>query len=353
MDLAENFRRWGEQGIRRLPLYGRISLAIAADPEVRDLMLEAPVQQRNPVLLFAAVHDLLLRGADHRLAQRYPTVGGSADAPDDPYPDFRDFVLSRRPEVTELVATRNTQTNEVGRCSVLRPSWGQVAEETRTPLGLIELGASAGLNLLLDQWAYSYTPNGPACVEAIGGVLVEAETRGDQLPPLGPLPLGSRMGIDLHPVDVHDEESVRWLLACIWAEQLPRFKRLKAAIDVARRKPPEVIAGDLVETLPSAAARAPAEEHLAVQNSWVLNYLSQTARQQLMAVLDGLGAVRDLSWLSVENPEVTPDLIYPPRPDGRENSAASVAVLTTWRSGHKAVRRIADCHPHGAWLRWW
>ena len=316
-------------------------------------MLEAPAQQRQPVLLFAVVHYLLLSGADHRLARRYPTVGGRADAAGDPYPDFRDFVLSRRDEVCELLATRSTQTNEVGRCAVLRPAWGQVADEMQAPLGLVEIGTSAGLNLLLDRWAYSYAPAGPSFGDPTQAVLIEAETRGGQVPPLGALPLGSRIGIDLHPIDLHDDESVRWLLACIWAEQLPRFRRLHAAIEVARRDPPEVITGDIVESLPATAAQVPGDQHLAVQNSWVLNYLPADARRQLVDVLDGIGAVRDLSWLSVESPEQTSGLTYPPRPDGAVESGATVAVLTTWRAGDKAVRRLADCHPHGTWLRWW
>jgi len=354
VDLAENFRRWGVEGMHRLPMYGRISVATAADPEVRDLLLEAPAQQRQPVLLFAVVHHLLLTGADHRLARWYPTVGGSPGCDGDPYPDFRDFVLGRRAEVAELVAIRSTQTNEIGRCAVLRPAWNYVAAvEGQPPIGLIELGASAGLNLLLDQWAYAYEPVGPRYGDPNTEVLVEAEARGDQLPPLGPLRLGSRIGIDLHPIDVRDEEAVRWLLACVWPEDLARFRRLKAAIEVARTQPPQVIAGDVVETLPSTAAQVPVDQHLAVQNSWVLNYLTDDARRQLMEQLADIGAVRDLSWVSVERPESTPGLDYPPRPDGRDESGATVAVLTTWRSGQRAVRRLADCHPHGTWLQWW
>jgi len=356
VDLAEHFQRWGEQGIHRLPTYGRISLGIAADPEVRDLMLEAPAEQRQPVLIFAVVHDLLLSGTDHRLAQWYPTVGGHGNPTGDPYPDFRDFVLERRALVVDLLATRSTQTNEIGRCSVMRPAWAQVAEEVQSPLGLIELGASAGLNLLLDRWAYSYSPDGPRYGDASREVLVEAQSRGAPVPPLGPLQLASRIGIDLHPIDVHDDEAVQWLLACVWPEQLSRFQRLKAAIDVARTQQPQVIAGDIVESLPATAADVPADQHLAVQNSWVLNYLPAHARQRLTEELSDIGTARDLSWLSVENPESTPDLDYPPRPDGVEepaDSGATVAVLTTWRSGRRTVRRLADCHPHGTWLRWW
>lgn len=352
-DLAESFHRWGEQTRKPLPLYGRISLAAAEDPEVRDLLLGAPREQRLPVLLFAVVHHLLLNGADHRLARWYPTLGGRSDTDGEPYADFRDFVLGRRTEVTELLATRSTQTNEIGRCSVLRPAWAVVAEEVRTPLGLIELGASAGLNLLLDRWAYAYAPDGPRYGDPTRDVLVEAESQGSALPSLGPADLGSRVGIDLHPVLVDDDEAVGWLLACVWPEQLARFHRLQAAIEVARTDPPRVIAGDIIEILPSVAAAVPEDQHLAVQNSWVLNYLPTQSRQWLLSLLSEIGSVRDLSWVSVESPEFVPDLDFPPRPDGRTDSSASVAVLTTWRDGRKVVCRLADCHPHGTWVHWW
>ncbi len=354
-DLAGSFGHWGAQMLPTLPLYGRISSAAAEDAEVRDLLLEAPAEQRLPVLLFAVVHHLLLSGAEHDLARWYPTVGGRVDADGDPYADFRNFVLGRRAEVVELLATRSTQTNEIGRCAILRPAWAVVAEEVRTPLGLVELGASAGLNLLLDHWAYAYAPDGPRFGDPTREVLVEAEGRGAALPALKALDLGSRVGIDLAPIPVGDEEAVSWLLACVWPEQLARFKRLQAAIEVARPRPPQLITGDIVEQLPSIAAGIPEDQHLAVQNSWVLNYLPVPARQRLLSTLNRLGTMRDMSWVSIESPDFVPDLNFPPRPDGADEagSDASVAVLTTWRDGHKAVRRLADCHPHGTWLHWW
>jgi len=351
--LVAGFRRWGDQALGHLPLYSRISTAVADDPAVRDLLLEAPKEQRQPVLLFATVNHLLLTGAEHRLARWYPTLGGRPDFGVDAYPDFRDFVMSRRAQVLELLATRSTQTNEIGRCAVLRPAWAVVIEEVSAPLGLIELGSSAGLNLLLDRWAYAYSPDGPRYGDPATDVLVEAQSRGLPLPALGPLELGSRVGIDLHPIPVGDDEAVRWLLACVWAEDLSRFRRLQRAIEVARTRPLRLVAGDIVELLPATAADIPLDQHLAVQNSWVLSYLPLQAREQLMSVLGELGAGRDLSWVSIESPEFTPGLDIPPRPDGVADDGASVAVLSTWRGGRRTVRRLADCHPHGSWVRWW
>jgi len=352
-DLAENFDRFAKTMGRDLPLYGRLSAGAAEDRPVRELLLEAPPQQRLPVLLFAAVHFLLLGGTDHRLTRWYPTLGDTSEADGDPYPDFRDFVLDRRTEVIELLATRNTQTNEIGRCSVLRPAWAVATADVVAPLGLIEVGASAGLNLLLDRWAYDFTPEGPRSGDPSREVLVTAQSRGNPIPELGTLVLASRVGIDVQPVQVVDDEAVRWLLACVWPDQLPRFRRLQSAVDVARTDPPVLLTGDAVEALPPIALAVPADQHLAVQNSWALNYLTPESRQQFLGVLDELGAVRDLSWVSAEGPDFAPGLPFPPRPDGITKDLGTVTVLTTWRNGCKASRRLADSHPHGTWVHWW
>ena len=46
--------------------------------------------------------------------------------------------------------TRRTQTNEVGRCAAILPAL------PRGRLALLEVGASAGLCLLMDEFFYDY-----------------------------------------------------------------------------------------------------------------------------------------------------------------------------------------------------
>src|SRR4051794_24612511 len=119
--LAERFRNFaGVSTATRAPLYSQLSAAAADDPEVVRLLHHAPPTQQLPVLLFAAVHFLVLRGESPALGAFYPNL--SEVVPDaDPAPEFRRFVLDHADELAAIIASRTTQTNEVGRCSQFVP----------------------------------------------------------------------------------------------------------------------------------------------------------------------------------------------------------------------------------------
>ena len=145
----------------RAPLYSQMANGIAGDEMLAGLLLLAPAAQRQPVLLFACVHDLLLSGVDGDsadLARHYPNLTADPDG-GDPLPALRRFCTDHEAALTELLANRSTQTNEIGRCALLLPAFGMLAAEVG-PLGHLDVGASAGLNLLLDRYGYRYEPGG-------------------------------------------------------------------------------------------------------------------------------------------------------------------------------------------------
>lgn len=132
------------------PLYARLARGIAERPRLLELCEGRRPGQPAPQLLFAAVHSLLLSGYDHPLAAFYPTCADDPTDPRvvDPISAFHSFCLSHESRVRDLVATRRGQTNEVGRSAVLLPAFEHVSRAAgRTPLALVEIGASAGLNL--------------------------------------------------------------------------------------------------------------------------------------------------------------------------------------------------------------
>ena len=124
------------------PLYDRICRVVAHDDAVLALVQEAPPPAHQPNVLLGVVHYLLLGGLDHPLAAVY---AGESDA--DPGPLFVDVCLTHRAEVLALMETRRTQTNECGRSAVIGPALTWVAAQYGAPLALLDVGASAGLNL--------------------------------------------------------------------------------------------------------------------------------------------------------------------------------------------------------------
>ena len=338
---AALFAEFARTASRRTPLYERLATGIAKDPALAGLLLHAPPRQRQPVLLFACVHDLLLADGEDPLAAFYPTLTTPADT-GDPIPAFGRFCAAHHDELVTLLATRSTQTNEVGRCALLLPPFGLIAAEVG-PLCHLDVGASAGLNLLLDRWHYTYEPGGDVGVPA--PVHLVCGTRGKvQIPASMPLVV-ERHGLDRDPIDVGDPEARRWLEASVWPDQPDRFERLRAALGVAATAGLDIRAGDAVRDTPALVMAAAA--HPVVTNTWVLNYLSPDERRAYLDGLDRCGRRRDVSWVFAESPMLVPELPVP-----REELSTTSLMLVRWRGGRRTVRHVAQCHPHGYWLHW-
>jgi hypothetical protein len=340
----------------RLPLYRAVCHGTAADPELVALLDDTPEAQLRPNLLLAAVHHLLLGGLDHPLAAWYGTV---VDEPrpatdGDPVAAWRDLCLGHRDELAPLLATRATQTNEVGRCTATMPAIAGVEAAAGRPVGLVEVGASAGLNLLLDRWAYRYGSDGEVAPPGGSDLTLMATSSGPvPVPVPAALPtIVQRAGLDLAPVDIADEGEARWLLACLWPEQPKRIAQLRAALTIARRDPPALVTGDAVDDLAPLVRAVPVDAIAVVVTTWAAAYLSDDRQRDLLAVLHGLGAERDVSYVFAERPVEVPGLPVPPRPDGADHPGPTALVRLDWRDGRRHATRLADMHPHGKWLAW-
>lgn len=324
-------------------------MAIAEDPATARLLLHAPPTQRQPVLLFACVHWLLITEPRHRLRRFYPNLEPHLDR-GDPWPEFRRFAAEHEPRLAGLLASRSTQTNEVGRCATLVPALAELADVVG-PLAHLDVGTSAGLNLLLDRYRYRYRSDDGTSAE-VGGpspVVIECGIRGPVPVPRSLPPIIDRIGLDRAPVDVDDRDATAWLQACVWPDQADRFDRLGAALELARELRPPIVTGDAVDDLAATIERLDRAGHPVVTNSWVLNYLTDERRRQYVDELDRIGSARDLTWCFAESPLQTAGLPYPADLDRAEHTHL---IRVDWRSGHRSVRHLAVSHPHGFWLHW-
>ena len=284
---AQWYRRFGTvDAPGNSDCYAEWSVGIAGDAELIRRIDEWPYNKRQPLLLLAAARFLGARIS--------------------PYPDFRAFLTAHWDDVSRIVLTRATQTNEAGRCATLLPSLAQIANAGGRPLALLEVGASAGLALFPDRYGYAYDA-GPV----VKRLAPEGAADG-RYPVLGcavtgPVPLPAelprvvwRAGIDLNPLDVRNPDDVAWLEALVWPEQDFRRERLRRAIAVARADPPLLVAGDLNDQLPALAAQAPSDATLVVFHSAVMAYLDAGARDRFRATMARLAAGRGCHWLSNE-----------------------------------------------------
>ncbi|WP_156023201.1 DUF2332 domain-containing protein [Terracoccus sp. 273MFTsu3.1] len=361
--LARIQRRFSEFATEyaALPLYSTVCRRVAGDDETASLLLAARPGQARPVLWLAALHHLVLSRPDLPAARWYPSVIGAATVPPgDPWPDVRRTVLDHADELTRLIATHGTQTNEVNRAVYVAVGLAAAAADSgAAPLAVVELGASAGLLLGVDHYAVELSsPTGPVL---LGDGASPVRCSGEDRTGVGTLLMASgaalpavrgRVGVDLDPVDLAAVDEVRWLESCLWPEVPGRVERFRAAVDLLRGDPPTVLRGDMVDRLTEAVdlARADAGDgaHVVVLSSWAMTYLPAPRRRDLAAVLDGLaGTVSHLSWLTAEPPGCVPGLDGPEVPV----EGGTVLGLQRWRHGHALPAAVlGTCHPHGAWI---
>jgi hypothetical protein len=335
--LAQQFERFACLECDESPLYRQLAGGIARD---RDLLRLAAYGDRGPKpnLFLGAVHDLFLTDASDPLAAFYPSVSIAPTPTADPVPAFRAFCLAHAEQIRALLQSRRVQTNEVARCAVLLPGFAFVAQHTAAPsLQLVEVGTSAGLLLRWDRYGYDY--DGAWRYGLDREVVISCELRGAGLPPFPDhLPaVQSRVGIDLHPIDLHDEDQSRWLQALVWPDQTERANRLRRAIAVARRQPATLVAGDAIVVLPGLLSELPVIGEVCLFHAHTLNQFAPDDRHRYFALLAEHSRRRSLRDLSLES-------------TGGDHPRME---LRHFRGGELVEHRaLARYDAHGRWLEW-
>jgi hypothetical protein len=327
--MSSSFSLWAAQA-GDSPLYVHLASAVAEDPEMLDLAARLEHGPR-PNVLFAAVQYLL--GRSDPLAAWYPSIVTPARAvDDDPYPAFRGFVFARRDEILEIGRTRYTQTNEPRRCAVLLPVIAAAAERLGEPVHLVEIGASAGLNLCLENYRYEYASGVRLGRSSL--VLTCEDRRGVPMPRRLPF-VADRLGIDLHPVDIDDPREVAWLEALVWPEQEERRRRLAAAIAIRRMTRVTMIRADATEVLAAAMSRLSTTGPAVIWHSFAWNQMTPAQRDDLDAAVAEVARGRSVARLGLEFWE-------------RDMEWPEIRVGLTAAT----MRPVARAHYHGAWVEW-
>lgn len=328
---AEFYADFAEHEAVDSPHYVAWAQAVAEDSRLLALLAVLPDAKRQPNLVFAAAR---WHGAD--------PDGGPAE--------LHRVLTGQWDAVRETVLARSTQTNEAGRCATLLPQLARI----EGPIALLEVGAAAGLCLLPDRYSYEFRALGPDQPGAASGsdggsvrldpadgpspVVLECALTGIE-PPARLPDVVWRGGLDLNPLDVQDDDAMRWLQTLVWPGHDVRAERLRAAIRVAReaaRGRLHLRRGDLAEDLPAVIAEARAAAPgamVVVQHSAVLAYCAPEVRARFAEVVRREADV----WLSNEGSSILPGMPEPPR--------RPAFVLA--RDG----QAVAFTQPHGAWAR--
>jgi hypothetical protein len=202
---------------------------------------------------------------------------------------------------------------------------------------LVEIGASAGLNLLWDRYGYDYG-GGQRYGDPRSPVQIVCELRGSRRPPLPARwpRVATRVGLDLHPIDVRDADAALWLRALVWPDEEGRAKLLHEAMRVAQDHPPRLLAGNALDLLPEVLATIPSDQVPCVFHTHTINQFPLEARARLSVLLAEHAIGQDLYRVSIE----WLGKMYPR------------LELIAYRDGVTAEYSLADCGSHGEWLEW-
>ena len=279
--------------------------------------------------VLGGLHRMVLAGDAPELARHYPSTGGDGDG-DAAWRRIRELLLEPPAPVLDAL-TRPPQTNEVGRSASLIGGFLLIARDAGLPLRVLELGASAGLNLQFDR--YQYAQDGAGFGDRGSPVRFENLWRRGFPPFATDCRVAERRGCDRDPIDPATDDGRLQLLSYVWPGQDDRFTMLKDALEIAARHPAAVDRASIPRWLAEQLAEAAPERATVVFHSVVWMYLTANEQDDVRATFRDAGerATTDapLAWLRLES---VPDLSH------------TELRLTTWPGGEECFLARATHH---------
>jgi hypothetical protein len=228
------------------------------------------------------------------------------------------------------------QTNEAGRSAGLMTGLLHIAERYGPRVELLEIGSSAGLNLLIDRYAFDL--GGVRTGPADAPLTIHPEWRGPP-PPDAPIEITAVRGVDIAPVDLTDPAAARRLEAYVWVDAVERQERLATAIAMVREHGVRLDRGDAADWVEARLAEPQVEGVTRVlMHSVVWQYLPPETQARISAAMAAAGDAatteRPLGWVMME--------------PNRDLHRHEVRVRG-W-PGDRPMELVGHTHAHGAWV---
>ncbi|MES2044225.1 MAG: DUF2332 domain-containing protein [Pseudomonadota bacterium] len=326
-------------GIMDAPIYagicGAIARGLTRDSEVGRRLLDwpgEPTRDALPLRFMGGLHALVRAGNDEELAGLF--AGQVTD--EAAMIAALNRVLVRNDTALLPWLDGPPQTNEAGRSAALMTGLLEIARRHGPRLEILEIGSSAGLNLLIDR--YRFDLGGVTVGPRDAPVTIRPEWRGPP-PPDVPIEIVSTRGCDVAPMDATDPAVGARLAAYVWPEATERMARLEGAIAMVREKPVDLVRADAADWIEAQLAR-PQEEDVTrvLMHSVVWQYLPRAVAARALAAMEAAGArateQRPLAWVMQE-----PDRAV----------AQQFVRVRSW-PGHGDWEAVATVHAHGAWV---
>ena len=318
-------------------LITRMAGDLEAGGPVADLVGGWPTHPRADALalrLVGALHCATLSGKDPALAAEFPASRTDWQI-DDVWPLARAFSARERAWTAEFI-TSAPQTNEVRRSIALLGGFLTFVKMHPGPVDTLEIGASAGLNLLWDRFAYrtaswAWGRESP--------VVIDTEWHGAAPPTDARLEVRARAACDLNPLDIADPAARLRLASYIWPDQPDRLARFDGAVELALAAGVHVERADAAEWLEERLARRARDAATVVYHSLFLQYPRSEKRAAIRAAIEAAGAAATpaapLGWLRLE-----PEAVL----GGPLESVRMLVDLTVWPGGERRVLAVTDGH---------
>lgn len=315
-------------------LYEYLSVKVSEDNELLELCMNAREGQPIPNLFLGAVHYLLLKGKEHSLKEYYPSITKFPREIENSFSHFKEFCRIYRDEIILILKSKLVQTNEVRRCAYLYPIFCYIYSVVKKPLSLIEIGTSAGLQLLWDKYSYSYG------TDRIYGnqdskVHITSEIKGNHAPLLllNTPPVVAKVGLDLHISDLGNSDDYLWLKSLIWPEHKERLMLFESAAKCLIDNPVNLIEGDGVARLTDVVEDSPNHAAICIFHTHVANQIPEESKRELIEKVKILGRKRDVFH------------IY-------NNMWDRKLHLDYFLNGIERNQTIGETDGHGRWFEW-